>query len=218
MARKKQNKRVGGFAENRAFIDTNIRDEEIVFDDGKVWVLGQSSSFKGCTLICNVASSNFIPSATTLDHCEIIARVTMFMIPWTTVELIECTFKGRFSGCDFGPRPDLGREEARGTVIKCDFSQANLDACRFFNVDWRTLKFPAWPCFTIIDHDAAAIDFSRSRISTKAKAKDYAEISIGEPEEGEVALCLIAAEEAKVLGCPEIRLKEFLTGKPYVLF
>ena len=38
-----------------------------------------------------------------------------------------------------------------GGIEDCDFSGAELDGCRFVGCDVSTLKFPAWPCFTILD-------------------------------------------------------------------
>ena len=37
------------------------------------------------------------------------------------------------------------------SISECDFTSAHLDYCRFHACDPRTLKFPRWPCFTILD-------------------------------------------------------------------
>ena len=97
----------------------------------------------------------------------------------------------------------------------CDYASAVLDLCRFFNVDARSIKFPGWPCFTIVDHQGAAQDFLKGGLSSEAK--QYAMGTIADVEEGEVALCLFAPREAKRLKCTETKLKEFLVGKPYVI-
>jgi hypothetical protein len=70
---------------------------------------------------------------------------------WSCAFLKGCHFTGRFLGCDFGHRlPHLpGREN--GGIEDCDFSEARLDECRFHGCDPRTLRFPRWPCFTLLD-------------------------------------------------------------------
>jgi hypothetical protein len=35
--------------------------------------------------------------------------------------------------------------------VDCDFTEATLQGCRFLACDVRTLRFPRWPCFTILD-------------------------------------------------------------------
>ncbi|MET0401389.1 MAG: hypothetical protein ABW123_03255, partial [Cystobacter sp.] len=38
-----------------------------------------------------------------------------------------------------------------GSIEDCDFSEARLDGCRFMGCEPATLRFPKWPCFTILD-------------------------------------------------------------------
>ena len=45
---------------------------------------------------------------------------------------------------------DGGYSWEHASVSDCDFSGARLDTCRFHDCDPRTLKFPRWPCFTIL--------------------------------------------------------------------
>src|SRR5262249_23563674 len=65
-----------------------------------------------------------------------------------TVFLKGCRFTGRLTGNDFGRWPD---SPPGGGIEDCDFSGAQLDACRFLDCDVSSLRFPHWPCFTILD-------------------------------------------------------------------
>ena len=38
-----------------------------------------------------------------------------------------------------------------GSIEDCDFTEARLDGCRIMGCDPATLRFPKWPCFTILD-------------------------------------------------------------------
>lgn len=68
-------------------------------------------------------------------------------------DYLRCKFIGQFDGVDFGrdprPCPVTGAWDEFGDFIECDFSDATLDACRFFNVDITRQKFASWPQFVI---------------------------------------------------------------------
>ena len=68
-------------------------------------------------------------------------------------DYVRCKFKGHFSGVDFGrspwPDPLTGELDKHGDLIDCDFTEATLDLCRFFNVDITRQKFAPWPQFVI---------------------------------------------------------------------
>jgi hypothetical protein len=66
---------------------------------------------------------------------------------------VHCKFRGKFLGMDFGrsPWPDKTTASmiAHGELLDCDFTEAALDLCRFFNVDITRQKFAPWPQFVI---------------------------------------------------------------------
>jgi hypothetical protein len=70
---------------------------------------------------------------------------------WVFASLKGCRFKGRFLGCDFGHWPDYSERARHGSIEDCDFTEARLDGCRIMGCDPSTLRFPKWPCFTILD-------------------------------------------------------------------
>jgi len=70
---------------------------------------------------------------------------------WVFASLKGCRFKGRLTGCDFGHWPDYSERAMHGSIDGCDFSEARLDACRIMGSDPATIRFPKWPCFTILN-------------------------------------------------------------------
>ncbi|EPX62305.1 hypothetical protein D187_008492 [Cystobacter fuscus DSM 2262] len=72
-------------------------------------------------------------------------------VAWAPMKLKGCRFKGSFSGNDFGFRADLFDREKAGGVEDCDFSEARLNGCRFFNCDISTIRLPLWPCFSFMN-------------------------------------------------------------------
>ena len=65
----------------------------------------------------------------------------------------RCKFIGHFSGVDFGrspwPDPLTDEMDTYGELIDCDFTEATLDLCRFFNADVSKQRFAPWPQFVI---------------------------------------------------------------------
>jgi hypothetical protein len=72
---------------------------------------------------------------------------------WVAASLKGCRFKGRLTGCDFGHWPEYMSLPwyQHGSIEDCDFTEARLDGCRIMGCDPSTLRFPKWPCFTILD-------------------------------------------------------------------
>src|SRR5689334_14924070 len=87
-----------------------------------------------------------IPQARFID-CTFIIKKQLKSFRWDTAHLQGCRFKGHFRGNDFGEWPSA---PGKGSLKDCDFSAARLDECRFLGCDVTTLRFPRWPCFTIL--------------------------------------------------------------------
>lgn len=135
------------FYENR-----EIENERLeLTDKNSLYFLGSDLTLRNCTLVLKVSARNlFIKGARFID-CTFEVKQELKNHDWSCAFLKGCRFTGRLSGCDFGHRlPQLsGREN--GGIEDCDFSEARLDGCRFHGCDSRTLRFPMWPCFTILD-------------------------------------------------------------------
>ena len=79
----------------------------------------------------------------TLKDCLVDASKPQRNSNFFTARFINCRFRGVFSGIDFGRREDRADlHEDFGTVEGCDFTDATVDGCRFFNTDMATLKLP----------------------------------------------------------------------------
>jgi hypothetical protein len=99
-----------------------------------------------------------------LEDCEIIAVKPLKNHRFLQARFIRCHFKGTFFGVDFGhlenQAPPFERDEF-GRVEQCDFTQARLEGCRFFNTDISTLKFAGWPHVVIPDPHLRAQDVDK---------------------------------------------------------
>jgi hypothetical protein len=108
-------------------------------------------------------------------------------------------------GCDFGPWPGNATGWEHGAVEDCDFSEARLDLCRFHSCDTRTVRFPRWPNFTILDplgrgRELSSVSWPGSFRPVRLEGR-YKELP------STVALTFYAPAEAKRSGTTEDALK-----------
>jgi uncharacterized protein YjbI with pentapeptide repeats len=123
-------------------------------DKNSLYFLGSNLTLRNCTLVLKVSARNlFIDGVRFIDCTFEVKQELKNHQQWIGASLKGCRFKGRFSGCDFGHWPEYGSapEYQLGSIEDCDFSEAQLDACRFMDCNPATLRFPKWPCFTILD-------------------------------------------------------------------
>lgn len=134
------------------FSDQEIVGERLVLDSKTdLYYLGHNLTLRDCTVILRVATRALVIVKVNFINCIIEVKRELRDFPWSGASLRGCRFTGRLSGADFGRWMDGGYWWEHASVSDCDFSGARLDACRFHDCDPRTLKFPRWPCFTIID-------------------------------------------------------------------
>lgn len=118
---------------------------------------------------------------------------------------INCRFHGLFSGVDFGStdRSQLG--EDFGGAEGCDFTDATLDGCRFFNVDASTLRFPAWP--HVVLHDFAKRTQDVVAATWPRRLGQYMRVCADQPESMRVSVIHVPSV-AKLVGCTEQQVRE----------
>jgi hypothetical protein len=131
------------------FSDREIVNEQLVLDSKtELYYLGHDLTLRQCTLVLKVPARALVITRTRLIDCTIHVKQELKNFQWYTSTLKGCRFTGRLSGNDFGgnlfPPPEGGIED-------CDFSAAQLHGCRFLACDANTLRFPPWPCFTLLN-------------------------------------------------------------------
>jgi len=133
------------------FCDREITGERLLLDSKtELYYLGHNLTLRNCTLVVKVPARALVISHTRLIDCSIELKQELKGFRWHSVSLKGCRFTGALKGCEFGRWPDEADAEF-GDIEDCDFSGARLEACRFLLCDARTLKFPSWPCFTLLD-------------------------------------------------------------------
>ncbi|HEX5750130.1 MAG TPA: hypothetical protein VFZ09_28125 [Archangium sp.] len=135
--------------------DKHLENERLeLTDKGTLYFLGRNLTLKNCTLVLKVAARNLFIREVQFINCifEVKQELKNHQ-QWIRASLKGCRFKGRLSGCDFGHWPEYGKEPEYqlGSIEDCDFSEARLDGCRFMGSDPASIRFPKWPCFTILE-------------------------------------------------------------------
>jgi hypothetical protein len=131
------------------FRDQEIADERLVLESAtEVFYLGHNLTLRNCTLVIGVPARALVISRTRFIGCSIEVKRELKNFRWQSVVLTGCRFKGRFTGNDFGEWPSA---PGQGSIDDCDFTEATVDQTRFLGCDARTLRFPPWPCFTLLD-------------------------------------------------------------------
>lgn len=127
-----------------------LENERLEINAGDIGFLGPNLTLQNCTLVLRVATRNLILIGPRLIDCTIEVKKELKNLRWCSAFLKGCRFSGAMTGSDFGRWP-YDENPERGGIEDCDFTAARLDACRFVDCDPKTLKFPSWPCFTILD-------------------------------------------------------------------
>jgi len=143
-----------------------IEDERLELTDKEgIYFLGPNLTLRRCTVVTRVPARWLHILPTRFIDCTIQVKQELKNFQdWVSASMKGCRFTGRMSGCDFGHWPHFADGWEHGTIEDCDFTEARLDACRFHGCDTRTLRFPRWPCFTLLDpigrsHELASVEW-----------------------------------------------------------
>jgi hypothetical protein len=141
--------------ENVIIEGRKIENERIELTDKKsLYFLGPNLTLRNCTVVLKISARNLLINQARFIDCTFdVKQELKSHQQWIRASLKGCRFKGRLSGCDFGHWPEYVSEPEYqlGSIEDCDFSEARLDGCRIMGADPATIRFPKWPCFTILD-------------------------------------------------------------------
>ncbi|QRK12182.1 hypothetical protein JQX13_20360 [Archangium violaceum] len=156
-----------GWLENVIFKNQEIANERLeLTDKNSLYFLSTGLTLRNCTVVLKVPASRLVIKQATFIDCTFeVKQELKNHQQWISASLKGCRFKGRFSGCDFGHWPEYGSDPwfRFGSIEDCDFTEASLDGCRIMGSDPATLRFPKWPCFTILDPIARARELKSVR-------------------------------------------------------
>ncbi|ATB39571.1 hypothetical protein CYFUS_005016 [Cystobacter fuscus] len=140
---------------NVVFNDREIENERLELANTKAnYILGPNLTLRNCTLVLKVSARRLSLKQPRFIDCtfEVKQELKNYQ-SWVAASLKGCRFKGRLTGCDFGHWPEYMSLPwyQHGSIEDCDFTEAQMDACRIMGCDPATIRFPKWPCFTFLD-------------------------------------------------------------------
>jgi hypothetical protein len=203
--------------------NVNIENREIenerleLTDKGALYFLGPNLTLRNCTLVLKVAARNLLIRPVRFINCAFeVKQELKNHQDWIRASLEGCRFKGRLSGCDFGHWPDYGEGWDNGSIKDCDFTDARLDGCRFHGCDTRTLRFPRWPCFTILEPIRHAPELLRVKWPGRIGRVVIEDLHNHPPSTR--ALSFYAPAEAKRLAAPEEELRAIIGKFDFIIY
>lgn len=137
--------------------DERIRDRHLV---GETLLVGDEGAYvllrctlENCRILVDTKDNSIGIMNSKLTNCALEFKHKLKNARLVGSDYIQCSFKGKFDGVDFGrwpaPNPLTKQMDELGDVVNCDFTQATLDLCRFFSVDIGRQKFATWPQFVL---------------------------------------------------------------------
>jgi hypothetical protein len=184
--------------------DNVIENERLELGDkDALYYLGPNLTLRQCTLVIKVPTRRLLLLGPQFMGCTIDVKKELKNFPWYEASLKNCRLIGRFSGNDFGHRPGSTSSDATSGIEACDFTEAILDACRFIGCDVSTLRFPKWPCFTLL----SPYERRRELAAFKWPGEVRFAMDFSRGPESIVAVTYWATALAKQFGTTEAELK-----------
>ena len=195
---------------NIHYEDREIVGERLELSKGALYWLGPNLTLRNCTLVISVASRGLTLMSGQLIDCTLQAKSELKNKRWARMNFKGCRFKGRFTGNDFGFREDDLDKWRLGGIEDCDFSEARLDSCRFYNCNMQTIQLPRWPCFTLLDPVMRAAELAR--VEWPGLFGPVVIEGLAEQEQAVVALTYHAPSVAERLDTTAEELRAVLEG------
>lgn len=129
----------------------SLQGETINIASKEEFDLRNGSVLKDCQITNRATSRNLLFLQSVIEGGIFDTKVRLNELRWLRVKLHGVTFKGKFVGNDFGTKAEI--YENLGEIRDCDFTEASVHLCRFFNCDIASNKFA--PNHIIIPHNTS---------------------------------------------------------------
>lgn len=180
-----------------------LAHETVVLSEKECHGLVSSMFVSGTLRLAQPKYSPVIVQSTVMDS-DVIAVKRQKDYRFFKARFVDCRFHGVFSGVDFGRSYNTEVDGDFGGVEGCDFTDATLDGCRFFNVDASTLRFPAWPHVVLHDLVKRAQDVAAA--TWPGKLGEYMRICADQPDSMRVSVIHVPSV-AKLVACTEEQVR-----------
>jgi len=202
--------------------DSALRDETIELTSmGQVNALGPNLVLHDCSVLLAVSARDFTAGGVEMHGGLFQVKKQLTRYQFRRMKFFGVTFKGRFSGVDFGEFPlrqfEIDRfGEFNGAITDCDFSDATLIGCRFCRTDMSRIVPPrAGHLAFLLDEKIVAALSKRREQETDINKRAYLEVAgIGYHALGVTGEVANIKSVAKRFGVNAAEAKDWLCGLP----
>jgi hypothetical protein len=187
-----------------AIRDQTLVGDTVVLADGSCRALIRSTLTSGVLKLAQPKKAGGLVMST-LKECLVDAVKPQRDSDFFTARFFNCRFKGVFSGIDFGSGRRTDLHQDFGAVEGCDFTDATLDGCRFFNTDVSSLRLPGWPHAVLLDFSKRAADVAA--MTWPGELGRY--MRLNEPDAVK-AVVLHIPSLARLVACTEEQIRQAL--------
>jgi hypothetical protein len=184
--------------------DQHLVGETVILSDEECAGLVESTLTAGTLKLAQSKGRPTLLHSTVKDS-DVIAAKRQKDYQLFQARFVNCRFHGLFNSVDFGHTDRAQLREDFGGVEGCDFTEATLDGCRFFNADVSTLRLPAWPHVVLHDFHQRARDVAA--MTWPGELGRYMRICADQPESVK-ALVIHVPSFAKLVACTEEQVRE----------
>ena len=117
----------------------SLQGETINIASKENFVLRNGSVLRDCQITNRATSRYLLFARSVIEGGSFSTKVRLSEVIWLDMKLHGVSFKGKFVGNDFGTRAET--YENLGEIRDCDFTEASVHYCRFFNCDIASNKF-----------------------------------------------------------------------------
>ena len=129
----------------------SLQGETINIASKEDFILRRGSVLKDCQITNRATAWYLRLTRSVIEGGSFSTKVRLNELNWLRVKLHGVKFKGKFVGNDFGTKAEI--YENLGEIRDCDFTEASVHYCRFFNCDIASNKFA--PNHIIIPQNAS---------------------------------------------------------------
>lgn len=190
--------------------DAVVRGETIELGNDNYNNIGPNVVFEDCEFIVRAPARDLIVTGVTFVRGVWRQKRKLLNKQFSRASFDGVSFEGKFSGCRWGSRD----EPETATLKSCDFSNAELDACEFVNVDPDEVTFGPWP--TIAYHTPQQLHPLIQDLDAPSRLKTYLNVIAGRPPEFGLAADHAPSLE-KATGVPQDQIHALLKELPGVV-
>jgi hypothetical protein len=187
--------------------DERIERKTIEIGKGKFQDFITRSTLVECEIriFCGAGSVNLFES--TFERCTFRPRRELKNLRFTGMNLRDCTFLGKYTGCRFGNES----KDDVSVIRACDFSRASLfHLCDFLDgADVNSMRWPGWPHIVVTDLPRSRREWLRLKLPKEMRIIQQV---IGEADSLSRAVTLFLPAETERAE----NLRELLESQSYI--